>query len=62
MLLVYDQCLQTLGKLKLPLITLEIFRCSFFSAFTQDQKGKNIGQTNKLHQILPYPKANFHPV
>lgn len=58
-LLVYDQCLQTPGRLKLHLATLKIFRCSYFSAVTQDQKGKNIGQANKFHQILPYPKQMF---
>lgn len=60
-LLVYDQYLQTLGRLKLYLATLKICRCLYclyFSAFTQDQKGKNIGQTNKFPQILLYPKAN----
>lgn len=59
-LLVYDQCLQTLGRLKLHLSTLNLCRCSCFSAFTQDQKGKNIGQTNNFQPILPYPKANVH--
>lgn len=59
-LLVYDQCLQTLGRLKLYLSTINICRCSYFSAFTQDQNRKNIGQTTKFHQILPYPKANVH--
>lgn len=42
--LVYDQCVQALGRLNLHLATLKICRCSYFSAFTQDQKGKNIGQ------------------
>lgn len=43
-LLVYDQCLQTLGRLQLLLASLKICECLYFSAFTQDQKGKNIGQ------------------
>lgn len=59
-LLVCDQCLQTLGRLRLHLGALKICRCSYFSGFTQDQKGKNIGQTNKFHQILLHPKANVH--
>lgn len=65
----YDRCLQTLGRLKLPLVTLNIFRC--FSTFTRKaRKGKSLVKqtkrekhwSNKLHQILQYPNATSHPL
>lgn len=59
---VYDQHLQTCGRQKQPLVALSIFRCLCFSVFTQGHNGEDFSQTNKLHQVLQYPKATCHPV
>lgn len=34
----------------------------FFCLHSEGHKGKDFSQTNKLHQVLQYPKAMSHPV